>query len=183
MLKRYKEYISETSDNSVADMLQQFVTLTSGYQKEYYKKRLDCLNRVPMHSVHELFDKETADLLKRLGRFKKKECYANALHASEIIQSMGEVYILGEKVENPEVKYVEGYVLVFGIPIDHAFNRIGDHWFDVTMDFALGDKEVSPHYSVGEWNYAEALRMMCEEGFYGGLFDKVFRDTYKQNVS
>lgn len=85
-------------------------------------------------------------------------------------------------MENPEVKYVEGYMTVIGIPIDHAFNKIGDYYFDVTVDFLLDSKDKGDYNVIGEWDYREALSIMAEEGYYGGVFDTLFKNSYKENV-
>lgn len=182
MVKKYIEFITESDDHSTANMLKNFARLSSGYQKEYFERKLSCLRQIEVHSVYDLFESDVIDRLRKYGRFQKKECYSNSLHAANILESIGKLSVNGQVMENPEVKYVEGYMTVIGIPIDHAFNKIGDYYFDVTVDFLLDSKDKGDYSVIGEWDYREALSIMAEEGYYGGVFDTLFKNSYKENV-
>lgn len=159
--------IAESVDGDVAAFLRQFASITSGYQQKYFKRRLECLEKVRVVPMSELFDKWTVDHLRRFGGYRKKECYSNALHTAELLDRIDEVTLMGKTVRNPEVRYVEGYLLTLGLPIDHAFNKIGDWYFDVTMDLLHGRVDGDSYWTVGEWGYSEALRIMGDNGYYG----------------
>ena len=181
MVKKYIEFITENEDHSVVNMLKQFAKLSSGYQRDYFNHKLECLKRVEISSVRDLFDPKTVERLDAIGKFKKKECYANALHAAQILNNMDNVTFLGENVGSVEVEYVEGYMCYGVIPIEHAFNKVGDYYFDVTREF-LFDTTNEEYFKVGEWTFDEALDIMEESGYYGGVFDTVFRNSYKEKL-
>ena len=49
------------------------------------------------------------------------------------------------------MQYVEGKTNVF-IPIDHAFNRVGNKYIDITFEFALGlDPTQYEYVAFGEY--------------------------------
>lgn len=185
MVKSYIEFITESSSNSIVDMLRFFAEQSSGYQRDYFNKKLESVKHVKCTSVYELFDASTINILKRNGRFKKKECYSNALHTAQILESFDEITlnIDGKTYGLEDIKYVEGYMTLYGsFPIDHAFNKIGDYYFDVTAELVLKDISFDDYYSIGEWNSDEALRIMAKTGYYGGVFDTIFRNSIKEDV-
>lgn len=74
---------------------------------------------------------EVKDLnLKRI-KAKPKECYMNALAVC---------------LENPHIEYVEGFIEVHGVPIEHAWNCLNGKHFDLTSE-ALGQLDC-PHQSI-----------------------------------
>ena len=178
----YWNLIAESVGGDVETFLRQFASITSGYQQKYFKRRLECLEKVRVVPMNRLFDGWTIDHLRRFGDFRKKECYSNALHTAELLEHIDEVSLMGKVVKKPEVKYVEGYLLTLGLPIDHAFNKIGDWYFDVTMDLLHDRVEEDCYWKIGEWSYREALKLMCETGYYGGVFDTLFRKSCDEDV-
>lgn len=70
---------------------------------------------------------------KHFGRSAKKECYNNSWR-----------YIQDNYKE--KAKYILGYVFVHGVPIEHAWVKVGSQHFDVTLD----DAEKSTYYQVIE---------------------------------
>lgn len=65
------------------------------------------------------------------AEFKKDAyCHYNTMHLQQLI-----VDLLPEE-QSEKVKYVIGFILR-GVPVEHAFLKIGDLYFDPTLDFEL----------------------------------------------
>jgi len=80
------------------------------------------------------------------------------------------------------VQYCEGKVLAF-FPIEHAFNRVGDKYVDITFEFALNDTELLQHEYVvfGEYDLQTINRVTKETGYYGDIYRNVYIERVKDN--
>lgn len=86
-----------------------------------------------------------------------KQCYMNASKLTIAV---------------PEVQYIEGMVNMSGLPIEHAWNKIGDEYFDITNDIALKDLDKMPfteYVSIVELKEDELLKYAMKTGTYGGM--------------
>lgn len=79
--------------------------------------------RVEVVKAADVFDEREIELIRRTVRPVVKGCYRNAHLLTLLFPD--------------RVQYVEGKTNAF-IPIDHAFNRVGDKYIDITFEFALG---------------------------------------------
>jgi hypothetical protein len=92
------------------------------YIFETEKINSDFLKRVHISKCPPWIEKACLD-------FKKEAyCHYNTMHLQELLVSM-----LSEDIEN-QVQYVIGYILR-GVPVEHAFIKIGDHYFDPTIPY------------------------------------------------
>ena len=97
-----------------------------------------------------------------------KQCYSNAAK-------------LATNVEG--VEYVEGMISMMGIPIDHAWNKIGNEYFDITKDIALSDATIpnDEYLSIIELDAETTLEYMLDTQVYGGYIQqKYMRDNNLQ---
>lgn len=106
--------------------------MMSGKQKEYHDivmKHAKVVHCVPMS---EVLTPEQIERIKIAVEPKPKECFKNAQNVAKYI---------------PEAIYVEGQ---FGVSkvigVEHGFNRIGDKYFDVTAELALGKDVTKEDY-------------------------------------
>lgn len=67
----------------------------------------------------------------KFASIKPKQCFDNALFAC---------------FANNEIHYVEGYIMIYGIPLEHAWNRWNGIDFDLTEEIL--NQEKVPHYEV-----------------------------------
>lgn len=124
-----------------------------------YKRRSKVVHITPIREV--LTDEEISFILEYI-KPKQHECYRNAHEATRILG----------------VQYVEGFIEIGGLPIDHAFNRRGDKYFDITLELVL--KEEAKEY-VSSWdiNGLECNRISLATGVYGNygrfLFDEILK--------
>ena len=114
-------------------------------------KRVEIVRAADVFSDYEL--KIIRDVLKP----QKQQCYRNAHLLCQLF---------------PErVRYCEGKTNAF-IPIDHAFNRVGDKYVDITFEFALNDPDLLGYEYVvfGEYDLPEIERMTKKTGYYGDIY-------------
>jgi len=68
------------------------------------------------------------------------------------------------------VRYVEGKTHTV-IPIDHAFNRVGDKYIDITFEFALGlDPTQYEYVAFGEYPAGVIEEIANQTGYYGDIY-------------
>lgn len=67
-------------------------------------------------------------------------------------------------------QYVEGKTNVF-ISIDHAFNRVGNKYIDITFEFALGFNPTQYEYvAFGEYPAGVIEEITDQTGYYGNIY-------------
>lgn len=81
--------------------------------------------------------KEVEVAHRKLAGAQKKQCFNNAFKA----------------LHGPNTKYVLGYVFFHNIPIEHAWIKDGDEYFDVT----LNPKDQQGYVSVIEFSLDEIM--------------------------
>ena len=91
-------------------------------QRKYFADTIDVAKRVEVVPAADVFDEREIELIRRTVRPAVKECYKNAHLLTLLFPD--------------RVRYVEGKTHTV-IPIDHAFNRVGDKYIDITFEFAL----------------------------------------------
>lgn len=71
------------------------------------------------------------------------------------------------------VKYVDGRVEVWnvGLPIDHAFNKVGDKYVDITFDMVWGeDVEKLDYIKFVEYDIDQIDNVAEKTGYYGECY-------------
>lgn len=128
-------------------------------QKDFYNYRLLCARSVKVVPLEEVFTKEEISRIKKRS-FIVKQCYRNSLLLASLFPD--------------KVKYVEGEVLAAGVPIEHAFNKVGDKYVDVTLELALrSDVRRETYTSLLEVFHKEAVYLGSFTPYYGNyLFTK-----------
>jgi hypothetical protein len=94
---------------------------------------------------------------------KAKQCFTNAYRIS---------------LFNEDVSYVEGIVLLGDIPIEHAWNKIGEIHFDVTREFALkkfNRIEFREYCSLIEVDRNRLIKLSEANGTYGPHFSEYYK--------
>ena len=74
--------------------------------------------------------------------------------------------------------YIEGEVLIKGIPIEHSWNKYKGHYIDLNNDF-LWKKSIIPieYVSFLEFEYSELFKYI-ELGYYGPFIKEYFKNNY-----
>lgn len=105
------------------------------------------------------------DYIRHVIKPKPKECYRNS-------------HLLCEAF--PErILYCEGKTNV-PIPIDHAFNKVGDAYIDITFEFALHENpSIYEYVTFGEYDAKTISKAVLETGYYGGIYKWLYYQSKK----
>lgn len=134
-------------------------------QHKYFTDTIDVAKRVEVVPVSEVFNEREIELIRRIVRPEKQACYKNA-HLLTLLFS-------------DRVQYCEGKTLAI-IPIDHAFNRVGDKYVDITFEFALKDDPTGYEYVVfGEYDLDTINRISDKTGYYGDYYRALYIERLK----
>ena len=144
---------------SLIEDINAFAVLASGNQQKYYQDLLKVVEPVKMVSIKEVFSPDEIAKIKRLVRPKKKMCYRNAHLLTCLFPD--------------KVKYVDGRVAVWntGFPIDHAFNKIGDKYVDITFEMVWGEDVTKYDYiKFMEYDIDQVEYVSEKTGYYGECY-------------
>lgn len=148
-------------ENSLVIELQHFAGFMEGRQKKFYDQMIKDAKPVEVVRLSEVFTPEQIDFIRKAVRPKAKECYSNAHMLTSIF---------------PEALYVEGKMTCckcFGI--EHAWNKIGDKYIDITMELVLHQDPTQEEYmSLGEYSEDVITPIVLETGFYGNIYSIVY---------
>ena len=174
-VRRYSEYRlleSAGNENPIIRYVSEIARISSGAGKDYYSQMLNDIKPIECRPLREVFTDDEIERIRRAVHPKTKACYENAFHFSSRLGELGR-----------EILYCEGFVTVFGLPIEHAFNKVDGVYVDITLELALGDDITGRDYAVlGEWTDSKALAVMAREGYYGEVYRQEFFERYKENV-
>lgn len=124
-------------------------------QQQWFLKIAEVARPVKMHRAADVLDDFQMEYLLHVIKPGEKQCYKNALLLAQAF---------------PEIKYCEGKVAA-PVVIDHAFNKVGDKYIDITFEFALGENPRKFAYAaIGEYDADVATEVVCNTGFYGDVF-------------
>lgn len=125
-------------------------------QKRYYQDLLKSSEPVEIVRASDVLNQYEIDYIRHVIKPKPKECYQNA-------------HLLCEAFPD-RIMYCEGRVDV-PIPIDHAFNKVGDAYIDITFEFALHENPSVYDYVVfGEYDYQTIRRAIIQNGYFGEVY-------------
>lgn len=154
--------------NRIIEELQLIATLLSGKQREAYDEMIRDAKAVEVVPLSEVFTAQEIEMIKRIIKPKRHECYKNAFQLTMLFSD--------------RVKYCEGKTTVGKlIGIEHAWNKVDDKYVDITMELVLGH-DMSDHNedyaAFGEWGAEELLDISQRMEFYGGVYE--FSKSEKQ---
>jgi hypothetical protein len=126
-------------------------------QEQYFADTIAVAKRVEIVRAADVFSDYELEIIRDVLKPQKQQCYRNAHLLCQLF---------------PErVRYCEGKTNAF-IPIDHAFNRVGNKYVDITFEFALNDPDLLGYEYVvfGEYDLPEIERMTKKTGYYGDVY-------------
>jgi hypothetical protein len=144
--------------NSTLLLLEAYSKLTT---KRLWKEAIWLMKDVEIEPIKEIGEIETQHLKPKL-----KQCYLNALAVC---------------ITNPKVQYVEGYIEVHGVPIEHAWNCYKGKHFDITQEkleqeeFSICSKRSDipyPHRAIMIVNSTKAMKFALKSGVSGPYINK-----------
>ena len=158
----------ELSSN-LKQQAQQLAEVTSGMQQIYYQGIADNSKDIECVPLAEAFTPEELKDIKKYLHPQPKECYRNATKLCELFPD--------------KVLYCEGLMDCFGFGIDHAWNKVGDKYVDITMEIALdrSDEIKDTSYLLyGEWDFWTINRVMVKTGCFGEVYRTLFVEKHKK---
>lgn len=110
-------------------------------------------------SIRELFNDLQIDAMRTL--VEQKQCFKNAFQIADVIRHW-----------DGSIKYVEGRVLIANfLPIEHAWNKVGDKYFDATFELALGYDVTKESYAVlQEYKVSKVREVLLQRRYYGEIY-------------
>lgn len=125
-------------------------------QRQYFIDTIAVAKRVEVVKAADVFDEREIELIRRTVCPVVKGCYKNA-------------HLLTLRFPD-RVQYVEGKTNAM-IPIDHAFNRVGDKYIDITFEFALElDPTQYEYVAFGEYPAGVIEEIINKTGYYGDIY-------------
>lgn len=145
--------------NPIIEELQAFAKLGwNAKQQDFFNQQASDAKAVEMSPVASVFSPEELKLIKTVVAPKKRQCYRNALLLAQLFPD--------------KCKYVEGFGWSL-IRIDHAFNRVGDKYVDITWELALNEDVTKYHYvSMIEADFEQVIEDIAK-------FDNFTGDYYR----
>lgn len=130
-------------NNPIIEELQAFASMNwNAKQKAYFERMAADAKPVQCVSVRDVFTADEIRQIKRVLRPKKHQCYRNAALLTELFPG--------------RVKYVEGFGWNRIVKVEHAFNRVGDKYIDITWEMVLNE-------DVTTYPYAALIEAECDE--------------------
>lgn len=125
-------------------------------QRQYFTDTIAVAKRVEVVKAADVFDEWEIELIRRTVRPAVKECYKNAHLLTLLFPD--------------RVRYIEGKTHTV-IPIDHAFNKVGEKYVDITFEFVLNENPTQWEYvAFGEYT-ADVIQTIVEQtGYYGEIY-------------
>ena len=151
-------------------------------QKAFFLQRAADARPVECVPMREAFTPDQLRFLFQNTRYRteRKQCFKNASMLVESADWMATHY----DCSTPAVKYVEGFAYAIGmLPIEHAFVKVGDVYVDPTFERALHLNVRNEKYvALIELDCAEMCQLQEESGYYGGLYEFLYRKQRKNRA-
>lgn len=129
-------------------------------QKTYFQDLLKAAKPVKIVRAADVLNDYELEYIQHVLKPQPKKCYRNANLLCEAFPD--------------RFQYCEGKVNV-PIPIDHAFNKVGDAYIDITFEFALHENpSIYEYVTFGEYGAKTIRKAVLETGYYGGIYDWLY---------
>lgn len=162
--------VKVAEQNAIITQLKKFASLSSYRQKVFYEQQIKDLQKVHVVSVHDVFTQDEIRRIKKIVRPLPRMCYRNAHRMVELFPD--------------KCQYVEGFTTIFngGFPIEHAWNKVGDVYVDVTYEMALkSDVTKELYMALGTYNLMTITQATSGTGYYGGIYTHRYIKTLNLN--
>lgn len=150
-------------ENSIISELRKMYNIVRGsIQESYYQRMLNDAKPIEITPLSEVLTTEQIAVIRSAVNPKPKECFKNA---TLLCNCLGK-----------DCKYIEGKMTICGtIPVEHAWNKIGDKYVDITMELALDRNPKEEKYvALGEYDINDVMDVCVEQGYYGNIYQARF---------
>ena len=152
--------------DSLIKQIEQLRDLVSNSrQVQWYEDLLKVAKPVTVSPISAVLSEGQIQYIKDNIQLRGKECYRHA--------TLFCLYI-------PNSVYVEGQFSTFGLPIEHAFNKVGDKYVDITAELVLGEDVSKLEYiSWGEYDIDLVSKIITDQGYYGDIYRQLYIENLK----
>jgi len=158
-------------NNVILEQWKFFATVTDGYQKKYYERKLKDAHAIKCVSAHDVFTPQELERIFIYCQIEKKMCFRTAYRLANLFPD--------------RVKYVEGEVTIFNgaLGTEHAWNFVdGEHYVDLTFEFALKEDVTKETYvALKEYDVDVISKVAARNQVYGNVYGTLFADWVKQD--
>lgn len=161
----------EVKENKIIKELRQLAEIMDGKAKKYYESMIADATPVRITPLSEVFNEYEINMIKRVIKPEAKQCYKNASDLCVLFPD--------------RIKYVEGRFTVCRLfSTEHAWNKVGDKYIDITMEIALERNPDEEEYiALVEYDESEILPYLFESKVYGGIYRQKFLENYGKDLS
>ena len=134
-------------------------------QEAYFVDLFNAAKPVKIVPAADVLEDYELEYIQHVIKPRPKQCYRNS-------------HLLCEAF--PErILYCEGITNV-PIPIDHAFNKAGDAYIDITFEFALHENpSIYEYVTFGEYDAKTIRKAVLETGYYGEIYKWLYYQSKK----
>lgn len=163
------EIMKTQKENVLIEELRTIAGIVSGSQAEFYNQMLKDAKPIKVAKLAEVYSTQEIAQIKALVDPQPKLCYKNA--------TLFALYF-------PGVEYVEGKMTCFGkFGIEHAWNKVGDKYIDITMELALErDPSEEEYLALGEYDAATVSKICLDREYYGEVYQEMLRKKFFNKV-
>lgn len=135
-------------------------------QKAYFVDLFNAAKPVKIVPAADVLEDYELEYIQHVIKPRPKQCYRNS-------------HLLCEAF--PErILYCEG-ITNAPIPIDHAFNKVGDAYIDITFEFALHENpSIYEYVTFGEYDAKTIRKAVLETGYYGEIYKWLYYQSKKK---
>lgn len=124
--------------------------------RKYYLNALASAKAVSMTPIAEVFSEREMDKIMRCAKPEQRSCYKNSMRLASLFDGIR------------DIRYCEGYMLVCGTPVEHAFCFVDGRYVDPTVEIALSENPKDFEYAVfGEYTTEQVMAVLMATGHYG----------------
>lgn len=154
-------------DSVIINELRKWKQLTlNPKQQQYFDDLLAVAKVVEVVRLSDVFNDREIEQIRRIVRPEIKGCYRNSHLLTLLFPD--------------RVRYVEGQTYTGFFCIDHAFNRVGDKYVDITFELALNDDPTGYEYVTFAEYPAATIAEVCDRtGYYGEVYRTLYVERLK----
>lgn len=155
-------------DTEIKTFLNGILSITGGKQKEYYQFLVDNIKSTPTTLVRKIPNLEKQ---MSVSEINAKECYNNSQKIVLYNRDLG-------------IEYVEGYYIIegIGLPIEHAWNKIGDYYFDLTAQLVWDSFEPNNYFAIHSFDYEQIAKFVFKKEKFSYVFDTPLKWFYHKKL-
>lgn len=154
-------------ESDIKKYLKQLTTFKlNSHQEKFYKWQYEVHKEIKCQSykVNEELVVIVNNFLK-YEKLQKKQCYYNSYKLT---------------AHNSDVKYIDGFSSIHGIPIEHAWNYYKGIYFDLTREIVLKDDVTKIDYvEILKLNQKEVFKFASKTGHSGSYISVYFIKNIK----